>query len=124
MSTDKKTTEPKLTSDRNTKFAGTVSESNFLQDQTGGRRFWDGVKPAAAEAFKTTTTRPEIPPCPHCKAELEGEHEEVDIGVGVQTFLVGWRCPNGCPFGFGVCNSCGVPELPDVVHHKWCQVQR
>ena len=62
-----------------------------------------------------------LPPCSYCGAALELETIEVDIGVGVQSHGVGWRCPAGCPFGFACCNGCGVAEVDDKTEHRtWC----
>lgn len=62
-----------------------------------------------------------IPPCEHCRADLVQDVEEVDIGVGVQQHVKGWRCPNGCPSGFAACNRCGIALVDDKSkHHSWC----
>ena len=63
----------------------------------------------------------DLPPCAECGALLVADVEEVDIGVGIQTFVVGWSCPNGCPFGFAVCGGCGIAiGAPGQEHRAWC----
>lgn len=57
--------------------------------------------------------------CPDCGRPLDPVNEEVDIGVGVQTFLVAYECfEHGgiC----GVCFGCGVPHLDGFEHRSWC----
>ena len=54
-----------------------------------------------------------------CGKKAEPCYEEVDIGVGVQQFLVGWECPEHGGI-CGVCPSCGVPDRPGYAHGSWC----
>jgi hypothetical protein len=55
-----------------------------------------------------------------CGAEAAPTYEEVDIGVGVQRFLVGWECPEHGGI-CGVCSQCAVPDRPGYVHETWCR---
>lgn len=55
----------------------------------------------------------------HCGREADPVYEEVDIGVGVQEFLVAWECPEHggvC----GVCFGCGIPDRVGQTHESWC----
>jgi hypothetical protein len=58
--------------------------------------------------------------CPVCHGPTYEHAEEVDIGVGVQRFIVGYECQT-CG-SFPVCNSCGVIEFPGKEHHYWCKL--
>ena len=66
-----------------------------------------------------------LPPCSYCGAALEPETVDVDIGIGVQSHTLGWRCPKGCPFAVASCNSCGIAILDDTTEHpSWCKEKR
>ena len=55
--------------------------------------------------------------CPKCGCkEAEEIVEEVDIGVGVQRFVVGYICPK-CR-EFSICSGCGAPE--GTACERWC----
>jgi hypothetical protein len=63
-----------------------------------------------------------MPPlCPDCKRELDPVYEEVDIGVGVQTFLTGYECYEHGGI-CGVCNGCNAPQLEGHACRPWCKV--
>lgn len=65
--------------------------------------------------------REEHPKCPEpgCGKPLDPVHEEVDIEVGVQTFLTGYECPEHGGI-CGVCYGCNKPNLPRYEHYDWC----
>jgi hypothetical protein len=57
------------------------------------------------------------PKCPKCGgADYEDRNEEVDIGVGIQTFHVGGECRVCGPMS--VCYTCGAWDFEP--HAKWC----
>lgn len=56
----------------------------------------------------------------HCGREADPVYEEVDIGVGIQKFLVAWECPEHGGI-CGTCNGCGIPDRVGETHAKWCQ---
>lgn len=65
------------------------------------------------------------PACAVC-GKSEEVYEEVDIGVGIQRFLVALECPeHGGICGF--CNGCGVPSLDNRpcrepwMENPWCR---
>lgn len=60
--------------------------------------------------------------CPSCQGSLQPIHEEVDIGVGVQKFLVGYECGE-CGGQLLVCNACGC-VLDHEPHTQWCYAPR
>lgn len=57
------------------------------------------------------------PNCFICNSLMEIIQDSVDIGVGVQTFTVGYECPNH--YMFSVCNTCSVVE-DGRPHYDWC----
>lgn len=57
--------------------------------------------------------------CPKCGGPLEDEREEVDIGVGIQTFHIGYLCPIHGPV-VSVCYGCGIPKLSGYACQAWC----
>lgn len=59
------------------------------------------------------------PICPECGAETEAIIEEVDIGVGIQQFTVGYECLEHGGL-CGICYGCGVPQMPGVECRTWC----
>lgn len=54
-----------------------------------------------------------------CGKAAEPVCEEVDIGVGVQSFQTGWACPEHGGI-CGVCRSCGIADRPGYTHQSWC----
>jgi hypothetical protein len=54
--------------------------------------------------------------CLKCEVEMLLITREVDLGVGVQDFAVGWECPT-CGGEYTACPGCGE-ALPD--HFAWC----
>jgi hypothetical protein len=54
-----------------------------------------------------------------CGRDADPVYEEVDIGVGVQQFLVAWECYEHGGI-CGVCYGCGVPERVGSTHRSWC----
>ena len=59
----------------------------------------------------------ELIECPKCKrSDCAEVREEVDIGVCVQTFLVGYDCPD-CG-QISVYPACGALEYE--LHQDWC----
>ncbi len=59
--------------------------------------------------------------CPKCNEdELIPITEEVDIGVGFQTHVLGWECSK-CGEQFAACNDCGA-ITPN--HEAWCKTWR
>jgi hypothetical protein len=55
--------------------------------------------------------------CPKCKQPGFEEHvEEVDIGVGIQTFYTGGECQTCGPIG--VCGQCHAHTFEP--HWEWC----
>lgn len=59
------------------------------------------------------------PKCPDCGRELDVVNEEVDIGVGIQTFAVALECHEHGGI-CGLCYGCGVPQLDGYEHRPWC----
>lgn len=63
--------------------------------------------------------------CPKCHSEqCEEVAEEVDIGVGVQKFVIGAECQRCGPLT--VCNGCGRWDFQRVTegHASWCPTIR
>jgi hypothetical protein len=58
--------------------------------------------------------------CPTCGRDAEPVNEEVDIGVGIQTFLVAWECLEHGGI-CGVCWGCGIPDRVGETHASWCK---
>lgn len=56
--------------------------------------------------------------CPTCGGPGEAIYEEVDIGVGVQRFCIGFECA-GCQQRVATCHECGTP-LDGREHAVWC----
>lgn len=56
-----------------------------------------------------------------CAGNMEIEEEQVDIGVGVQTFIVGARCPI-CDFTAVPCSTCGFWNTENPPHASWCEL--
>lgn len=55
-----------------------------------------------------------------CGRTADPSFDEVDIGVGVQQFQIGWECSEHGGI-CGVCYSCGVAERVGYTHESWCQ---
>jgi hypothetical protein len=55
-----------------------------------------------------------------CGREADPVYEEVDIGVGVQSFHAGWECAEHGGI-CGVCGSCGVADSVGYTHQSWCR---
>lgn len=67
-----------------------------------------------------TIPKYETPKCPICRRAGDVAYEEVDIGVGIQKFAIGWDCPEHGPI-CGACFGCGVPMVEGVEHYSWCR---
>lgn len=63
--------------------------------------------------------QPHTPVTCACGKEAEPVYEEVDIGVGIQQFLVAWECSEHGGI-CGVCPFCGVADRPGNKHQSWC----
>jgi len=60
--------------------------------------------------------------CPVCNADgFELDQEEVDIGVGVQTFMRGGFCHGVCDSYVEKCDGCGGWGGK---HESWCPVNK
>ena len=45
--------------------------------------------------------------------------DEVDIGVGIQTFVTGWECEEHGTI-CGLCSGCGIACVDGAEHREWC----
>ena len=55
--------------------------------------------------------------CPFCESELDEFYDEVDLGVGVQEFLVSLFC-SVCVEPIEFCTSCGNLQSKEGLIHK------